>query len=163
MMQVAEAISPRQIRTALFAGTIGAIVEMVPILPIQHLLLGVSPPLVFRSIASGLLGSSAYRSAVGAPILGIALHWLISVGAALVFGTAAVRWPILLRRTVTSGLVFGIGAWAVMTWIVVPLSAAAFPPNRDLGLMAISLLVHMLCFGLPIALATRWFHRREAR
>lgn len=49
-----------------------------------------------------------------------------------------------------------------MAAIVVPLSAAAFKPNTNPTLMAVSMLVHMAFFGVPIALATRWSFSRAA-
>ena len=87
-------------------------------------------------------------------------HWLISVGAALKFAWTASRFRDLVAYSVLAGLGFGVLAFAVMTALVVPLSAAAFPPNRNPVLILVSLAVHMLFLGLPIALATRWRFRR---
>jgi hypothetical protein len=42
-----------------------------------------------------------------------------------------------------------------MSYIVVPLSAAAFKPAHNPALIAVSLAVHMAAFGLPIALTYR--------
>lgn len=150
-------------RAALLGGTLAAGVEMVPVLSIQGAALGVPPVRVFQSIASGLLGASAYRGGAAAVLAGVVLHWLISVGAALVFAWTATRWRDLAARPFPAGLGFGVLAFAIMTSLVVPLAAAAFPPNRDPVLILVSLAVHMLFFGLPIALATRWSFARPGR
>jgi hypothetical protein len=142
---------------SLAAGTIAAVVELVPVLTVQSLLLGVSPTRVFQAVASGLVGSEAYAGGLPCLLLGIALHWLISIGAALIFAWAAVRWSDLSMHPVLGGLSYGVIVFAVMTAIVVPLSAAAFKPNTDPVLTLVSLTVHMLFFGLPIAIATRWY------
>lgn len=148
------------LRTAVAAGTVAAVVEMVPVLGIQAGALGVPPSRVLQSIASGLLGRAAYDGGAVTVAAGTALHWLISCGAALTFAWAASRWHDLVRHPVPSGLAFGVLAFAVMTAVVVPFSAAAFPPNRDPALMLLSIAIHMAFFGLPIALTTRrWLHR----
>ena len=148
-------------RPALVAGTIAAIVEMVPVLGIQKAALGVSPARVFESVASGLVGAAAYRGGPATVLAGVVLHWLISVGAALKFAWATTRWRDLIVHPVLAGLGFGVLAFAVMTALVVPLSAAAFPPNRNPALILVSLTVHMAFFGLPISLAARWWLRRN--
>lgn len=153
--------SPRY-RVALAAGVVGAVVEMVPILTIQGIFLNVSPIRIFQSIASGFLGRDAYAGGLWAGVLGGALHLAISLIAALVFVAAARHWRFLLRHAVISGLTFGLFAFIVMSWIVVPLSAVAFKPNFNPALMALSVAVHMLFFGLPIALTTRRLTSRGA-
>jgi hypothetical protein len=151
------------IKTALIAGTAAAAVELIPVLGIQALMLGVSPMRVFQSIASGLLGAAAYRDGPAAVFLGIGSHWLISFVAALIFGWVATRWADIVTHWILSGLGYGVLAFAVMSAIVVPLSAVAFKPNANPVLMMLSLLIHMVFFGLPIALATRWRFERLAR
>ena len=147
------------LNAAVLAGTIAAVVEMIPVLGIQNGVLGVSPTRVFQAIASGLLGIAAYQGGAATMITGIVVHWLISIGAALVFAWASTRWRDLIDHPALAGVGFGVLAFAVMTSLVVPLSAAAFPPNRDSALILVSLAVHMLFFGLPIGLATRWRFR----
>lgn len=149
------------VSSALIAGTVAAVVEMIPILAIQGLLLGVMPTRIFQSIASGLLGPAAYSGGIATVILGAALHLLISVIAAAVFIVAAQVRPSLLRLPVLSGLAFGVLVYVVMSWIVVPLSAVAFKPAFKPALMSVSLAVHMLFFGLPIAFAARWLTQRN--
>lgn len=140
----------------LWAGLSAAVIEMIPVLAIQGFLLKVPPLRIFQAIASGVLGSPAYRGGLLAAVFGAALHVIISLGAAAVFVTAARRAGFLNRHAIVAGLAFGIGTWFVMTYIVVPLSAAAFAPTTDPVLLAVSITVHMVAFGLPIALVTRW-------
>lgn len=154
-------IGSAPVSIVLVAGTVAAVVEMIPILAIQGLLLGVTSARIFQSIASGLLGRAAYSGGSATVVLGAALHLLISVIAAAVFVVAAQRRPSLLRRPLSSGLAFGVLAYVVMSWIVVPLSAVAFKPAFDPALMAVSLAVHMLFFGLPIAFTARWLTQRS--
>ena len=145
-------------RTVLFIGTaaglIGGAVELVPILPIQGAL-GVSPLRVFQSIASGLLGRDAYGGGWGSGLLGIACHFLIAVGAGVAYALAASRMPLLRRRPLAMGALYGVAVYAFMNWVVVPLSAVAFAPTSDPAMMALSLAIHILAFTIPIALVVR--------
>jgi uncharacterized membrane protein YagU involved in acid resistance len=142
------------LRVILLAGSCGAMVEMIPVLTIQNAL-GVPPQRVFQAIASGLLGRSAFAGGAGTAWLGVFLHVLISWLAAAVFVAAAMRWPRAARMTMLSATVFGVGCYITMSYVVLPLSAVAFPPTRELKMMAMSLAVHVLAFGLPIAAVTR--------
>ena len=141
---------------ALVIGTIAAVTEMVPVFPIQGAL-GVSPRLVLQSIASGVLGRPAYSGGAATVLLGIALHLLISVVAALLYVMASERWPALRRRPVLSGIAYGTVVFAVMRYIVVPLSAVAYTQSTDWSMFAISLAVHIVGFGIPVALLDRWW------
>jgi uncharacterized membrane protein YagU involved in acid resistance len=141
--------------TALIAGLTGAIVEMVFVLPIQAFALGHSPELVFQSIAMGALGRAAFTGGLASALLGAAVHGLISVVAAGVYVLAAVRWPVLVRRPVAGGIIFGALVYGVMTFVVIPLSAIGFQAPKSPGLALLSLSIHLIAFGLPIALVVR--------
>ncbi len=138
----------------LVAGIVAAILEIIPALIVQPRL-GVPPERMFQSIAGGLLGRDTYQGGLGTAGLGVFLHVFISVVAAAIYIWAAQRWSVLLRRPVLCGLAFGLASWIVMSQIVVPLSAAAFPPATKPAMIAVSIGVHMLLFGLPIALVAR--------
>lgn len=149
------------VRTALIAGACAAVIEMIPILTIQSAL-GVSPLRVFQSIASGLLGRDAYAGGAATAWLGAALHLFISLVAAAVYVMVAVRWSSFARRPLLAGSAFGVACYAVMSYLVLPLSAVAFPRASDLRMIAMSLGIHVAAFGWPIALVARLLMRRAA-
>jgi uncharacterized membrane protein YagU involved in acid resistance len=142
-------------QTIVIAGLVAAIVEMLVVVPIQGAL-GVTPVVLFQSIASGWQGPAAYQGGLGSALLGIGLHLAISIVAAGLFVHASRLWPVLVLRSVSAGLIYGALAYLVMTYLVVPLSAASFKPVADTPLVAASFAVHLFCFGLPIALVTRY-------
>ena len=116
---------------------------------------GVSPLRILQSIASGLLGSASYAGGLATATLGAFLHLFIAVAAAATFYLASRRFNWLVQHAVAAGVVFGLCVYAVMNFIVVPLSAfphrQSFPP-----LMLITgLLAHMFLVGVPIALCVR--------
>jgi uncharacterized membrane protein YagU involved in acid resistance len=150
------------VRAALVIGTIAAVTEMLPVFPIQAAL-GVSPRLVLQSIASGLLGRPAYFGGAATILLGIALHLLISIVAALLYVIASNRWAGLRQHPWLAGVAYGTVVFAVMRYIVVPLSAVAYTQSTDWGMFATSLAVHIVGFGLPVALLDRWWAGTSAR
>jgi uncharacterized membrane protein YagU involved in acid resistance len=139
------------VRAGLIAGIAAAVIEMIPVLLIQGLMLHVSPVRIFQSIASGLMGRTAYSGGIGAALLGGVLHTAISVVAGLVFAIAATKWRTLLARPVLAGLGYGIIVYVVMSYMVLPLSAVAFKPATKPALIAMSVTIHMLAFALPIS------------
>ena len=147
---------------ALVIGTVAAVTEMVPVFPIQGAM-GVSPRLVLQSIASGLLGRGAYSGGAATVLLGIALHLVISIVAALLYVIASDRWAALRRHPWFAGIAYGTVVFAVMRYVVVPLSAVAYKQSSDWSMFAISLAVHIIGFGLPIALLDRWWAGASAR
>jgi hypothetical protein len=91
---------------------------------------GVTPAMVLRYIASGLVGI-ANAVALGAMVivLGLALHYLIALGWTAVLFAARRRWAWLRRRPVIGGLGHGAVVFAIMNAVVLPLSRV--PPLRD--------------------------------
>lgn len=151
---------PVDAAAVLLVGTAAAVVEMVPILPIQAAL-GVPPARVLQAIASGLLGRAAFSGGAGTVVLGAALHWLICVLATLLFHVVAERWRVPDARPWLAGCALGVGAYAVMRYLVLPLSAVAYRPASEPRMVATSLAVHVLGFGLPVAFLDRALRRRR--
>ncbi len=111
---------------------------------------------VLQSVASGWLGADAYKGGWSAAWLGLASHYAIMLGIAAVYVLTAARIPVLRRQWLLAGVAFGVGAWAAMTYAVVPLSASTLPPPDSLMATIGPIVIHILCVGLPIA----WIARR---
>ena len=127
---------------------------------------GYGPFTVFKAIASGFLGMRALLGGTGIAFLGLVLHFYIAFAWAAFFAVAAMRWTILIRRPVLYGVLYGVMIFAVMEWIVLPLSAYPKPVWR-LGIspeqIALGLAAHILLIGLPIALSVRYFTGRTTK
>ncbi len=119
-----------------------------------HGLRGATPLRILQSIASGLLGAEAYEGGLGTAALGTLLHFFIALGATAVYYAASRRLAVLVQRPVASGLLYGVAVYLFMNFVVLPLSAVATRPFV-LELALVILAVHMVCVGLPIALAVR--------
>ncbi len=112
---------------------------------------GVQPIRIFQSIASGLLGRAAFSGGLAAALLGAALHFFIAFIIVAIFLVAS-RWlPVLVQKPILSGILYGIGAYLVMQYIVLPLSAAA-TGRFSWPVFTNGMLIHMFGVGLPASL-----------
>ena len=148
---------------AIVAGGLAAgLLDLVDALVAYKLAFGMSPVVIYQFVASGLLGKAAYAGGPAMALLGLAIHFLIAFTAAAVFVLASERLPQLRRDAVGWGLAFGLAVFAVMTFVVIPLSriGASTPP---LPLLVNGVLGHAFLVGLPIALAARRFLGRGER
>lgn len=117
---------------------------------------GVAPVRIAQSIASGLLGRAAFDGGYKTAALGVGLHFVIAIGAATVFCLASLKLRWLTEHPYLSGALYGVAVFWFMQLIVLPMSAITFKQNFSLPVVTVGLIVHVLCVGLPIALAARW-------
>lgn len=116
---------------------------------------GVGATRVLQSVASGVLGASAFDGGVPAAALGLALHFLIALIFAFAFYAASARFPALVRAALLWGAIYGFLIFWLMNLVVLPLSAfprqVSFAPIPTIT----GLFVHTFFIGVPIALAAR--------
>lgn len=115
---------------------------------------GVAMERILQSVAAGLLGADSFTGGLATAALGLALHFLIATSMSAAYYVAARRWPVLVERAVPFGLAYGLVLYCVMNFVVVPLSAAA-PGSRNPLWIGLTIAVHAVFIGLPIALAAR--------
>jgi hypothetical protein len=151
-------------RATLWGGLTAGVLDIADAL-IFHGARGVAPWRILQAIASGLLGRAAFGGGAWTAALGLGLHVLIATSAAAVYALASLYLPVLVRRPWLCGSAYGLVVYAVMQWVVLPLSAfrpgpPAPPGAIDWGLVNL-LLAHVFCVGLPIAVSARWAWRRK--
>jgi uncharacterized membrane protein YagU involved in acid resistance len=114
-----------------------------------------NPPIVIpQSVASGLLGVSAFHGGIATAALGLLIHFGILFAAAAIYFMASCKLQVLISRPVICGALFGLAIYLVMHTIVLPLSAA--PTFRSTPASVISdLIVHVALIGPIIATAIR--------
>jgi len=115
---------------------------------------GVSPQRILQRVAAGWLGEASMTGGVATAALGLATHFFIATSMSVTYYLVARRWPALWERPVAYGAAYGLPLYAVMNYVVVPLSAAG-PSSKDPLWVGMSIAVHMLLIGLPIALFAR--------
>lgn len=116
---------------------------------------GVPPTRLFQGIASGLLGSSAFTGGMATAVLGVLLHFFIAFVVVAIYHLAARRLPGLSLRPLVYGPLYGLLVYAVMNFVVIPLSAIGGGGSRSTSSLINGLMIHVLGVGLPAALSAR--------
>lgn len=115
---------------------------------------GGAPVTMLQYIASARMGAGAFEGGLPAALMGVFIHFGASLTFAAAYVVAATKAPLLRTAPLLWGAAYGLIVYAVMTFLVTPLSraeAGAWPP--PLPDLAVSLGAHLFLFGLPIALA----------
>ena len=118
---------------------------------VYTLIAGRAPINMLKGLASAILGNGAVEGGVGVALVGLLLHFAIMAVMVAFFGVAANRLPFLKARWLLAGIAYGIGLWAVMNLVVLPLRFG-WHPFTPLGL-AEQFFSHIVLVGIPIA----WF------
>ena len=116
----------------------------------------ISPVIILRAVASGVLGKPSFSGGLYSAALGLGLQWAMSILIAAIYVLAALRMPRLGRHWVAGGLLYGVVVFFVMSYVVVPLSAAW--PKHGFTLQSfLENLLAMVLFGVIVALFQRRF------
>ena len=113
---------------------------------------------MFQGIAFGVLGKPAYQDGASSIALGIALHFTISFGAAIVYFIATRYLPILISQALLCGVLYGVIVHLVMQYAVIPMSKIGPRPYAAKSFFAV-LAAHVIVVGPSIALTIRRFAR----
>lgn len=141
--------------SVLAAGTLAATIDIVYACSFHFFNSGVPPLRILQTIASGLLGTAAFDGGAASGALGFAAHYFILIVAAALYYAVGTRWRFLVDRAFVAGVVFGVGIWLTMNFVVLPLSAAPpFKLSWSLGSVT-NALVHWFVLGPVIALTLR--------
>lgn len=124
---------------------------------------GIQPARIFQYIAIAILGPGTARGGGKTLAIGIFLHFCVATTISLVFMLVTYFIPRLAKHPFIVGPLFGIVAYYVMGFVVVPFfivsarggGLAPWPVEVN-GLVG-----HAFLIGLPIALITRWSMRKS--
>lgn len=119
---------------------------------------GLSVERLWKGIASGVLGGSAFKGGKGTAAAGLIFHFVIALIVASVYFAVSRSLAVLIAKPVLCGVVYGVAVHLVMSRVVVPLSRA---PRRVFSMKAflIQLVIHICFVGLPVALIVSRFSR----
>ena len=127
-----------------------------------YALRGVPPDRVFQGIASGLLGRAAFFGGAESVLLGVAIHFLIAFCVVWTCTMVVRRAPALADAPFAFGVAYGLGVYAFMNLVVLPLSAAG-PPRFSAPALVNGLVIHIVGVGIPSALAAAYPARAARR
>lgn len=151
---------PEALRSIVFGGLAVGVLDLIDAVTFFGLYYWIPPIRIFQSIAAGVYGRDAAREGGwGTAIQGILLHFVIATLIAAVFFIGTRFLPVLYKKPVICGLIYGVICYFVMQLVVVPLSNA---PSSALSINPPfwnGIIGHALLVGLPVALIARWSAR----
>jgi hypothetical protein len=140
------------------AGLIAGTLDMLAAISNYYINTGKSPEGVFKFIASGAFGSSAFSGGTEMIIAGILFHYLIAFGFTILF---FLIYPNLKQwissYIIITGLVYGIAAWCIMNLFVIPISKTP-TLKPDTTQTIIGMLFLMFFIGLPVAIIAKKYY-----
>ena len=143
-------------RAIVSGGLVVGVLDLLDAFVFFGLRSGARPMGILHSIAAGAIGrDSARAGGVPTAALGLLLHFLIAFIIASIYVVASRFLPVLRRRWLMCGIAYGVAAYFMMTFVVVPLSNAG--PGRIAFALPVTpmlingLAIHMLGVGLPAA------------
>ncbi|MET0654890.1 MAG: hypothetical protein ABWX88_04955 [Pseudoxanthomonas sp.] len=116
---------------------------------------------VFQSIAVGVLGKASYEGGMATALLGVALHAGMAIAFVAICIALSLRFRSLVEKPLIAGLLYGLGLYVAMNFVVMPLSRVdASPSFRHLDTMAMSVAAHMV-FGVVCTMFARRARRMD--
>ena len=150
---------PRAFETIVYGGLAVAILDFLFAFVFYGRILGVKYIRIFQSVAAGFLGRASYDGGLRTFVFGLAIHCVVAAGIATVYYLASRKLPVLIHHAVLCGLIYGLIAYLVMNYVVIPLSAIGLRPfNFRVFLPAF--IAHAVLVGLPVALIARHSAKR---
>jgi len=152
--EVLKAVKPRAAPAILNAGAIAGAMDITAA-SIQTWLAGRSPVRMLQGIAMGWFGRASLEGGLRTATIGFATHFFIATSWAAIYWFASRRFLVLVRHAWWSGTVFAVLVYGVMYQVVMPLSAIHRRVPQTQQQVLVSLMIHVTCVGLPIALIVR--------
>lgn len=143
-------MSSHSLQAAVVAGVLVGILDI----GMAALINFVSPIIVLKAIASGLLGKSALAGGVLEAIFGLLLQIAMSSIIAAIYLVAAQHVPPLVQQPWIWGPAYGVAIFIVMNFIVVPISAVPYLPKIT-PYWVVANGAAMIVFGTLVALGAR--------
>ena len=155
MEQISEVDRTRALVSVLSGGLVAGTLDITYACVFWAFKAGTPPQRIFQSVAKGVFGPAAFKGGAATAALGLLLHYFIATTMSIVYYLVARRWPALIERPLLFGAAYGLVLYGVMNYIVVPLSAARGGGSGGALWITLSIVVHALLIGVPIALFAR--------
>src|SRR5215831_20764373 len=108
---------------------------------------GTSPQRLLQSVAFGWFGRESYAGGWPTALAGLGFHFFIAFTITAILFLAAKRMRWLVANPFVTGPIYGIGVYAVMNYVVIPLSRIGPRPFPPLSVFISGVLVHMFLIG----------------
>jgi hypothetical protein len=122
---------------------------------------GVPPIQIPQSIASGIFGIASFRMGFQSALLGVALHYLITLIVVTLYLLANRKVP-LTRYSLFTGTLYGILVYCIMNYVVLPLSLHSPVTNFSLVPFLNAMAASIFLIGIPTALIANRYQSLKA-
>jgi hypothetical protein len=112
---------------------------------------------LLQGIASTLTGKNAFDGRTATALLGLAMHYGISLAWTLIYFFLFPRLSFLARNKWVSGALYGVFVWTMMSLIIVPLVTGRTYHYSTIPFLK-SIAPMVLFFGPAIALITKKYY-----
>jgi uncharacterized membrane protein YagU involved in acid resistance len=151
--------APRGLLAPILAGgVLAGAIDLTYACTYHYFVNHIAPERIFQSIGSGLLGNASFEMGATSATIGFVAHFVILILAATLFNLVRRHFAYLREQPYLSGVVFGIGIYLTMNFIVLPLSAAPHFKGSWPGKLS-DFAVHVLLLGPAISLIAKRFDR----
>jgi len=154
--QKQESLAPVYLKTALIAGTLDILAALVH----AYLSSGTTPAIVFKYIASGLFGPSAFAGGGGMIVAGLIIHYCIAFSWTLIFFLLYPKLSFLSGNIAVSAFIIGISIWLAMRFLVLPLTAVPKSPFNPVQAV-IGALILVVMIGLPVSYFAKRYYSSQ--
>jgi len=145
--------------TVFLSGLIAGTLDITAAIVVYALVLQKTTPIkILQSIASGIFKKDAYTGGSQMAWYGLGLHYIIAMIFAWFYFIIYPYLPFLKKNVLISGFSYGIFVWIVMNLIVLPIVFPVLPAKHLDFPLLLSIVILILCIGLPIALITRKYY-----
>lgn len=158
-MSLPANLLPSVLRSAFIVGCLDAIAASV----YSYALSGATPDRVFRYVASGIYGQSAFTGGLAIAAMGLLFHFIVATGWTALFYFCFPRFGFASFNKLTIGVAYGIFIWLMMNFIVVPLSNVPGPAFHFTWRSLIMIGIHMFVIGVPISILTSSFYLKTGK
>lgn len=110
---------------------------------------------ILQSFAAWVLGPAAYTGGIASALLGAVLYGHLMWGVVVLYDRLARRHPVLLRRPLPCGAMYGAIAYAFIFHLLAPLLSGKAVDYSQAGWIATCVVVFMTLVGIPCALFSR--------
>lgn len=119
----------------------------------------ISATRLLQGIASTLMGKDAFTGGAGTALIGLTMHYSISLAWTAIYFFIFPRISLLARNKWISGFLYGVFVWAMMTLLIVPLvTGRAWHYNTIPFIKSIAPMVFLL--GPAIAVIVHRYYAR---
>lgn len=154
---------PRALLAILLGGVVAGALDIAYACVHYGLVYEIPPTRIFQSVAAGVYGREAARAGgIETASIGLVLHFLMTILMAAFFVAWTRMLPALNRWPLLAGPTYGLAIFALMQFVVLPLSAAGGGNHPEGQFLFGGVLIHAFGVGYVIALIAKRFAPQQA-